>query len=186
MRPRASTTAPSGFSSATSGVTASTVASRGRRSAASTKRRKSAARHQASTVETSMRPAPGPPATSRKLSSDEAVVFTVSRRSSSGNRPRTHAAQSRSCSLTMIDSRVMPAATKFRIADSISGTPATGTMGLGTAQPACLRRLPSPAAMMPPERPGSNVTAVFPPGRAATGSRGRPGSTAVPAAPGPA
>ncbi len=44
--------------------------------------------------------------------------------------------------------RVMPAATKFRIADSINGTPATSTMGLGTAQPACLRRLPSPAAML--------------------------------------
>ncbi len=34
--------------------------------------------------------------------------------------------------------------------DSISGTPAIGTIGLGIANPPWRSRLPSPAAMMPP------------------------------------
>jgi hypothetical protein len=55
-RPPAPTATRNGFSSAISGVTASTVASSGRRAAASTKRTKSASTHQASTVDTSMRP----------------------------------------------------------------------------------------------------------------------------------
>ena len=52
-----------------------------------------------------MRPAPGPPATSRKLSSDDAVVFTVSRRSSSGKR---RADPRRAVALLLVDDDRQP------------------------------------------------------------------------------
>src|SRR5947209_11362198 len=153
-RPPASTWTRTGFSSATSGVTASTVAAAGRRDAASTKRAKSVWRHHASTVETSIRPPGRRAVTSRKLASDDGVVFTMNSTSRSVKRARAHLTTERSASLTITTSDLMPAARKFPITDSINGTPAMGTIGLGTAKPAARSRLPSPAAMMPPRRGG--------------------------------
>src|SRR6266581_3047527 len=175
MRPPASTSTRSGFSSATSGVTASTVASTGRRDAASTKRTKSASRHHASTVETSIRPPGRQAVTSRKLASDDRVVFTMNSRSRSAKRDLDQSATACSASLTMTTSDATPAARKFRITDSISGTPAMGTIGFGTVKPAWRSRLPSPAAMMPP-RSGGALTGGAPRGPSASGSPGRLGS----------
>src|SRR2546422_5098601 len=124
MRPPASTSTRSGFSSATSGVTASTVASTGRRDAASTKRTKSASRHHASTVETSIRPPGRQAVTSRKLASADRVVFRMNSRSRSAKRDLDQSTTACSASLTMTTSDATPAARKFRITDSISGTPA--------------------------------------------------------------
>src|SRR5712691_5943811 len=174
MRPPASTSTRSGFSSATSGVTASTVASTGRRDAASTKRTKSASRHHASTVETSIRPPGCRAVTSRKLASDDRVVFTMNSRSRSAKRDLDQSATACSASLTMTTTDAIPAARKFRITDSISGTPAMGTIGFGTVKPAWRSRLPSPAAMMPP-RSGA-LTGGVPRGPSASGSPGRLGS----------
>src|SRR5207245_1311459 len=150
-------------------------ASTGRRDAASTKRTKSASRHHASTVETSIRPPGRQAVTSRKLASDDRVVFTMNSRSRSAKRDLDQSATACSASLTMTTSDATPAARKFRITDSISGTPAMGTIGFGTVKPAWRRRLPSPAAMMPP-RSGGALTGGAPRGPSASGSPGRLGS----------
>ena len=81
--------ARSGFSSATSGVTASTEASGSRRSAACTNRVKSAGRHQASTVEMSAGPGSSRSLTARKLSREDRVVRTMKSTSSAGNPVRS-------------------------------------------------------------------------------------------------
>src|SRR5438094_2421115 len=174
-RPSAVMTTRSGFSSATRGVTASTVASTGRRAAASTKRTKSASTHHASTVETSIRPPGCRRITSPKLSSEDAVVLTMNSTSRSGKRRRTQSTQGRSCSFTMIARGPMRAAWRFRMTDSISGTPAIGTIGLGIAKPPWRNRLPSPAAMMPPANRALMTRSTPAPG--ASGSVGRRGST---------
>ena len=162
-RPAPSRTAQSGRSSATKGVTPSTSASGGNRRAASTNPTKSRSGHQASTVEISARTGPRRRVISRKLSREERVVFTMNRRERSGNRARTQSAQSRSCSFRMIASDRMPAAVKFRITPSIRGAPATGTMGFGTVHPASRRRLPAPAARMPPYPIGAPLTGLTSP-----------------------
>jgi hypothetical protein len=82
--PSAPRVTQSGFSSATRGVTASTVASSGRAAACRANRAKSSGAHHASTVESSIDPAGPRAVTSRKLSRDEAVVFTMNSMSSSG------------------------------------------------------------------------------------------------------
>src|SRR6266508_786200 len=69
-----------------------------------------------------------------------------------GNRDRTNRAQSSSRALKMIARLSIPAARKFPMTCSIKGTPSTGTSGLAIAQPSSRRRLPSPAARIPPAR----------------------------------
>ena len=113
-------------------MTASTVASSGRPAAAAAKRAKSSAAHHASTVDTSIGPAGPRPVTSRKLSSDDPVVFTMKSSSSAGNRVRTHSTHSRSCSFSMMVIAVIPAVVKLRNTVPISGSPATSTRGFGT------------------------------------------------------
>ena len=133
------------------GVTARTVASDGWRAASSRKALKSWGEHQASTVEMSAGPDSIRPAIVKKLSSDDAVVLTIMSMSASGNRDRTQRSHSRPpSSLKMMTNDPMPAARKLSITRSISGVPATGTRGFGSVYPACRRRDPSPAAMMPP------------------------------------
>ena len=78
-------------------------------------------------------PASSRPLTSRKLSSEDGVVFTMNSTSSAGQRARTQSTQARDASLTMITSERIPAAAKLAIVASISGTPPTGTSALGMA-----------------------------------------------------
>src|SRR5439155_4313264 len=118
------------------GVTASVLALAGRDIAVATNAAKSSGWHQASTVDTIAGPAPRRAVTSRKLSSDERVVFTMKSSSTSGNRRRAQVTQSISRSLTMTTRESMRAAMKLRMTDSISGTPATGTSGFGIETPA--------------------------------------------------
>src|SRR5262249_14970040 len=59
-------------------------------------------------------------------------------------------------------SDVMPAVRKLPMTHSMSGTPATGTSGLGIEKPVARRRLPSPAAMMPPRQRIALVTGAAP------------------------
>jgi hypothetical protein len=73
--------------------------------------------------------------TSPKLASDEGVVLTMNSMSSPGKRARTQSTHARSSSLTMTASGATRAAMRFRMTVSISGTPATGTMGLGITNP---------------------------------------------------
>src|SRR5207247_450368 len=132
--------------------------------------------HQASTGANSARPRPSLRLTSKKLSREDAVVFTMNWTSTPGKRARTRSTHARPASLTMITSEVTPAARKFVIADSISGTPATGTSGLGMAKPPARSRLPSPAAMIPAGN--GAVTAGTRRARRAIGPRDLPDSTA--------
>jgi len=165
----ASTSTQRGLSSATRGVTAQNA-----RVGRPTERRFDEAHEvrggdtHASTVETSARSPVRRRLTSRKLSSDERVVLTMTSASRSGNRAWSQSRHSRACSFTMMTSEVMPAAAEVPDHPLDQRHARDRTSGLGIEKPAARRRVPSPAAMMPPRQRAGIVTGAFPRARAAT------------------
>ena len=135
-RPSGRASTQSGVSSSTSGVTASTVASSPRARAALAKAAKADGAHHVSTVDTSARPAGMRPFTSRKLSSDDAVVFTMKSTSSPGKRSRTQSRQPRPSSFTMITSERHAGGLEVPDGGLDERDAGDGTRGFGIANPA--------------------------------------------------